>query len=86
MILGRSMLNPSSNAYYNTVGTGGLQNASNGNNTLIRKNNNTPNNKVIDVFKFSGKDTGGASGRVTVGKWGIIFSFLIKGGIINMFI
>ena len=64
------MLNPSSNAYYNTVGTGGLQNASNGNNTLIRKSNVAvaSNNKVVDVFKFAGKDTGGASGRVTVGK------------------
>ena len=70
-MLGRSMLNPSSNAYYNTVGTGGLQNGSNGNNTLIRKNNakaNSSGNKAIDVFKFTGKDTGGASGRVTVGK------------------
>ena len=65
--LGRSMLNPSSNAYYNTVGTGGLQNSANANSALIRKNNNavSSNNKVIDVFKFSGKDSGGASGR----KW-----------------
>ena len=73
-MLGRSMLNPSSNAYYNTVGTGGLQNVTNGNNSMVRKNNTAVNssgvnNKVIDVFKFTGKDTGGASGRVTtVGK------------------
>ena len=69
------MLNPSSNAYYNTVGTGGvMQNTNSGNNnSLIRKHNTATtqggvNSKAIDVFKFTSKDTGAASGRVTVGK------------------
>ena len=70
------MLNPSSNAYYNTVGTGGgvMQNTNSGNNnSLVRKNNTATGqggvtSKAIDVFKFTSKDTGAASGRVTVGK------------------
>ena len=70
------MLNPSSNAYYNTVGTGGgvMQSSNSGNNNPIVRKHNTAaaqgamNSKAIDVFKFTSKDTGAASGRVTVAK------------------